>query len=136
MGAHATVNRTDNLGWGEVTDQYMPMTGGPASPDPTVAVAARVQGPQQMVDGNPVPGAMAELLLKMDGTIAVPGFVSMAEATAMVQAASAEVAATLPPEEKVLPEGYSQVTTNNRTRITVPGGRWVEYDPAAGTFLV
>ncbi len=138
MGTHATISKGSgsSMAWGELMDEYMPMgsPGGTLTPDTSIAVAARVQGPsQQNPDGTWSQPVMGELLLKTSGVIEVPGYVSQAVHTAEVIAA---VAAATPAPEKVLPDGYTHAVNNGKVRLACPGGRWVEYDPTANTFLV
>lgn len=124
--------------WVESGAEYRPM-GVPwdGPPDASVAGYARVQPRTPPGGGGAAQPPPVDVLAKTDGQIVVPGFVTQAQCQASVDQA---VAAATVPEPRVLPEGYSVALAFNadggisKVRLSVPGGRWVEYDPSDNTF--
>jgi len=107
-------------------------------PDPNVAAYIRVMP----CGGSSSPSGSyqgVEVFAKTDGAIEVQGYVPQGEVQAQIDTA---VDTATPPESSVLPTGYSHQTQQDangnviKVRLVTPGGRWVEYDPSANTFLV
>ena len=114
------------------TDEATPM-GGLTESDPSIRGSVRITPNTQTGGSEPSGQALGVEVVIRDSGLDVLGYLSMTQAQAAVDAT---VQAATPAPETVLPSGYTQTTTEGKVRLQTPGGRWVEFDPAANTFLI